>query len=371
MRTQWLFVAILAIVCSFCSTVGAVQLTNAYIWDHGSGAVLLESLGDINTPYRINNLGQVAGWSETPPVYASKAVVWDSQGNATDIGHLPGYEYARAYDINSSGYVVGTCGSTTTSGLFRSFIWDKQSGMTDLGVLPGFENCCVSSINDRGQIVGFCSNRFNEGPGQAFIWQRDTGMVPISSQYAVTIPEAINNSGEIVGRYIDPWYAPQQHAFLWNPLTGMQVLELSDGWSSAVCINDAHDVCVSGSTADNDGLHIWFRTADGLHDIGDLPYEVIASGMNSSGQIVGYNPAGGYKDAFMWDASNGFENLYESSNHLLWTAFDINDHGQITGCSVVPEPLTLTGFSIIGGWMFVYLRRRFGLKIESGSSVNG
>src|SRR5205823_2426283 len=76
-----------------------------------------------------------------------------------------GGTHSIAYDINSTGHVVGT--SELVSGASRAFIWHDDDGdgvadpgeMKDLNTLtPPGSNWTLQearSINDRGQIVGF------------------------------------------------------------------------------------------------------------------------------------------------------------------------------------------------------------------------
>src|SRR5205085_3317134 len=99
------------------------------------------------------------------------AFIWTSAAGKLDIGTLGG-THSIAYDINSTGHVVGT--SELVSGASRAFIWHDDDGdgvadpgeMKDLNTLtPPSSNWTLQearSINNGGQIVGFGLNPSGE-----------------------------------------------------------------------------------------------------------------------------------------------------------------------------------------------------------------
>ena len=86
-----------------------------------------------------------------------------SQITVTDLGTLGG-RISRAFAINDLGQVAGY--SQTSSGSEHAFLW-ASGMMQDLGTLGG--NISVArAINDPGQVVGTSSTLLADG--HAFLW---------------------------------------------------------------------------------------------------------------------------------------------------------------------------------------------------------
>jgi probable HAF family extracellular repeat protein len=139
----------------------------------------------------INNTGQVAGWSNTPPPNQDHAVLWTS-GQINDLGSLPNDNWSTAYALNNSSQVQVVGSSYHSS--YRAVLW--QSGtVTDLNSqLPKksawslLEN--AYGINDAGQIVG--EGQVASGPHHAFL------LTPTSRKTAAALdlaPRASNPLG--------------------------------------------------------------------------------------------------------------------------------------------------------------------------------
>jgi uncharacterized membrane protein len=87
----------------------------------------------------------------------------------TPLGLLAGTTYGQAFDVNSSGAIVGFTSANTVGCVGRPVIWPTNS-VTPLP-LPGLSsgNCgWAYSINDVGQITGFASD--SRGRSQAVLW---------------------------------------------------------------------------------------------------------------------------------------------------------------------------------------------------------
>src|ERR1700722_889764 len=167
----------------------------------------------------VNNRGQAVGASGlcsntaiSPIPFAPHAVLWDSNGSPTDLGHLEGTPAGvlnLATSINDRGEVVGfACVGPSTNPATcpeDTFLWDKETGMQDLGRLPGSivtGPCCSHTINNNGVIVGFSLDAsFNE---RAIIWQGKTPvdlntLIPKNSGWYLECAQGVNDAGEIVG----------------------------------------------------------------------------------------------------------------------------------------------------------------------------
>jgi len=138
--------------------------------------------------WRISEDGHVVGYSQTPSNNASLPIhpfLWfDANSNNTsdagemkDLGTLSGVN-AYAFDINASGYVVGT--SEISGGGTHAYVWhdDNANGVNDAGEMKDlngqFSDATwttlveARAINDGGQIVGWGTKSVN-GETHAFL----------------------------------------------------------------------------------------------------------------------------------------------------------------------------------------------------------
>jgi probable HAF family extracellular repeat protein len=137
--------------------------------------------------WRISEDGHVVGYSQTPSNNASIPIhpfLWfDANSNNTsdagemkDLGTLSGVN-AYAFDINASGYVVGT--SEVSGGGTHAYVWhdDNANGVNDAGEMKDlngqFSDATwttlveARSLNDGGQIVGWGTK--SNGETHAFL----------------------------------------------------------------------------------------------------------------------------------------------------------------------------------------------------------
>jgi len=167
----------------------------------------------------VNNRGQAVGASGlcsntviVPIPSAPHAVLWDSNGSPTDLGHLEGTPagiYNQATSINDHGDVVGfACVGPSTNPVTcieDAFLWTRDKGMQDLGRLPGDIAAgapCCNTINNNGVIVGLSVDAsYNE---RAVVWQGKgpvdlNTLIPENSGWLLECAQGINDAGEIVG----------------------------------------------------------------------------------------------------------------------------------------------------------------------------
>lgn len=114
---------------------------------------------DQSFAFGINNAGQVVGSGYSD--LGLRAVLWGSDGSATDLGDVHGGSDYEAVDINDAGQVVGRY---YQPGFVRqAFLWTAEHGMMDLYALidpadPLRErfgsHAYVSAINATGLIAG-------------------------------------------------------------------------------------------------------------------------------------------------------------------------------------------------------------------------
>lgn len=162
----------------------------------------------------INNLGQVAGYSQLNAQAGYKAFLY-SNGTILDLGNLGGANsYSRG--INDNGLVVGY--SQIASGAEHAFLFSGGT-MHDLGILPSTSSSRANAINASGKVVGYSSIAANND--LAFIYDSSNGMVNLntlidpSSGWVLQQAADINDVGQITGYGTINGVT---HAFLLSPI---------------------------------------------------------------------------------------------------------------------------------------------------------
>jgi probable HAF family extracellular repeat protein len=215
---------------STCAVPFQALRFEAVMWDANGKIHELQPLqGDtVGFAIGINDFGQAVGVSglcsntTLPPVGPGgpHAVLWGSDGSATDLGSLPGSVGNNvAGSINNRGDVVGT--SVLSDGTVHGYLWTKQAGMQDLGTLPGDSVTvppCCHTINIKRQVAGF-SCPGPQGACRAFLWQDQVltdlnTLLPKDSPWYLQAALSINDAGQIVGYGL---INGNIHAFLATP----------------------------------------------------------------------------------------------------------------------------------------------------------
>src|SRR4030095_4165365 len=205
----------------------------------GANVIVLPTLGGRLGAQRLNDAGQVAGWSYLVPNLPQpyRAFLWTPGQGTQDLGTLGG-DNSFGTAINESGQVVGYSGVPMER---HAFLWTPGQGMQDLGTLGGSTSEAYG-INDAGRVVGWSHTGGNAGQ-HAFVWlpgqgMQDLGTLGGTASWALDI----NESGQIVGHSYTAGNTVA-HAFLWTPGQGMQDLgTLGGDFSRATAINKAGQV---------------------------------------------------------------------------------------------------------------------------------
>jgi probable HAF family extracellular repeat protein len=200
-----------------CASPLQVLRFEAVIWGPKGQIRRLDPLkGDtVGFAFGINENGQTVGTSglcsnTTLPLLGPSgphAVLWESDGSATDLGNLGGANDSNiATGINNHGIVAGN--SRSTDGNIHPFLWTRDTGIHDLGILSGdfltVAPCC-QTINEKSQVVGFsCPGPL--GSCRAFLWQPKQNLLtdlntllPANSPWYLQAAQSINDAGQIVG----------------------------------------------------------------------------------------------------------------------------------------------------------------------------
>jgi probable HAF family extracellular repeat protein len=272
----------------------------------------LGALGDVNTPWSVNSLGQVAGYSRLSDGhgdYHNEGFFYD--GNTVDyIGTPFGASASDLLGINDLGEAVGKAGRgvySTGDAIMRR----ANGSVRRLGTLGG-SRAGAKSTNESSQVVGW-SQLPGDAESRAFLWE-DGDMVALpllggtqASAYG------INNAGQIVGSSTTDTGGLMQFAVIWD---GGEVTQLPPVYESM----------------NNSAYHI--------HDDGSIVgrIRVPAPGGNKSRGVIWRN---GAVDLVLGTLADGTpQEPYASS-----VAYAINAHGEVVGMSSDP----------LGQWVpFVY-----------------
>ncbi|HEX8522613.1 MAG TPA: autotransporter-associated beta strand repeat-containing protein [Tepidisphaeraceae bacterium] len=301
--------------------------------------------GATSEAYDINSSGRVVGFSRDATGLARGFVTSPNTAinGATDaIPYLPGGTWGTAYGINSSGTVAGSGGTPTGDRGFRY----TNGTLTNLGTVAGNWSE-AHGINGSNQAVGWSAikNNANSDTHAALFSGNkayDLGtLMTTSGGYGYSYGYAINASGAVTG--YSSTDASGDHPFLWTPnsangTTGtmVDVGTLGGSYGYAWSVNDGKEVVGASGTTWDAAYHA-FRYANGvMSDLGSLGGDYSeAFDINLSGIIVGVSsdPTGS-NHAFVYSAG-----VMQDLNSLIpagsgWTlenAKAINDSGQIVG----------------------------------------
>jgi len=296
------------------------------------------------------NATRVSGW------FGLSLVMMVSQSVAgtlslTDLGTLGG-STSTGTAINASGYAVGS--SLTSGGATHAFEYNPNTNsMTDLGVIAGQTSSVANGINSSNEIVG------QSGP-TAF---KDTGSGLVS--LGTGDARGVNNSGVIIGSIP---VGPNNHTEEWSA-TGTATTYYSLLNTIGSSINDSghfvgtengnggyySDGSSTSSITDSLGAFLPASFNNGsisageddqsheaaMYNVSTLTETILgklspsdssstASGINSSGTVVGTSGSAGFE----WTSSGGMVSLTSllGSQYSGWTivsASAINDSGQI------------------------------------------
>lgn len=268
---------------------------HAFIWDAVNGMRELSS-HPYGVAYSINESGTAVGsWN---PSWVRSAL-WTSSG-MTDLGTAAGGPYSEAYGINDAGYIVqndayfwGPPGS--------AYLRSPSGTVTNIGPVPGYNWAYGTGINNLEQICGVGAIAWNSGyrDSRAFRWDPTTGMLVIDPLPggAWNIALEINESGVVVGQ--SAVAGGLTHPYVWDPVDGavdIGVLASTGvaGGGVAQGINDYGVVVGNSEVAPGVG-HAFFWTGDeGIVDLNsrllngtDWQYLEAAYAINNAGLIVG------------------------------------------------------------------------------------
>jgi probable HAF family extracellular repeat protein len=289
------------------------------------------AIGD-RVPYRLNNLGNIAGRAYKPLSVGTQATIW-SYGSLQSIllGTLPGGDYSFASDINDAGEVVG---ASNTGSSMVPFIWTAGGGMQRGPMLPGDNGGQALGVNKYGHVVGYSSGLNGV---RAFIWTQSNGIRSLGVLLGGSYSRArgLNDLDEVVGTSAS---SAGDRAVLWAASGNRNLRNLGtlpgDTSSEATAINNAGDVV--GYSKGPKGMRAFLWTgAAGMKDLGVLSggNNSRALDVNGLGVVVGTSTSSSGDRAFIWTQGGGMKDLNATITPnlgvLLVEAHAINDKGEI------------------------------------------
>ncbi|MBC7784933.1 MAG: PEP-CTERM sorting domain-containing protein [Burkholderiales bacterium] len=352
--------------------------SRAYRWDNQGvitelGNLGLSSLGETTMAANwINGNGLIVGSVEKYPAggpsLGKRAVYWDATGAAIELGNLgtnsSGHASGGATAANSSGVIVGAVNSYGTSGTSygsRAVRWDSSGNAIALGSInstpPQTYSSSAAAINSSGVSIGFESKFVSSVfKGLRPVRWDASGSAAEMENLGVTsrgdtqaFPIAINDPGISVGvaeKYVGIY--TDSVAVRWDASGAIEELGHLDFDSNGLAASSAVDINSVGTAVGS--AKVIFPTSSGFRAVrwdsggtaatalGNLPISTgnwtsSASAITDDGFIVGRVSG----RAVAWDINGhaiDLNSLLSPNDASAWTlteAHAINDFGLIAG----------------------------------------
>ena len=335
-----------------------------FVWTPGEGMreIPLPAEATRGEATGINYDGEVVGWymrSDGDPQafmwseqrgFRIIRVVIDMQGDLTNVALYP-------LAINDHGQIL------FDGGYFGSFVWDEGKvdfieqyrsrftahGFNNSGQVAGEEIIQVAEPGFEGADPNFADGDIYKDVSRPFVWSPTTGLkyLPSTTSDARTAAVAINDNGLVVGysgvatrdrvRNSDP--------LMWGDADDLPA-KLSTRSSDSACTtswaptSSPRNPCAALATAVNNAGEIAgtidrhaFRWSEEkrLSMLPGSDEESYATGINSSGDIVGFTYSVAQSDAFIWRRSGAVEKIGTLPGRWWSIAKAVNDRGQVVG----------------------------------------
>lgn len=312
-----------------------------------------------STAFKVNNKGQVAGWSGHPFLWADGAL---TDLNTTLGANIFSYSPARA--LNDDGVVVGSYNAWVTVATFGSADFKAFSAVhafkwvngvfTDLTPAAPTGTLAVA-INKAGDVA-----LSGLAPSILRANGTNTPLNGIVSGSALN-PTDINDAGIVVGDAVTT--DSYTHAAMWQNGTATDLGALPGDFNSSAKAVSPLGVIVGdsyGPTSTDANTHacLWSRGSISQLPPRSIGESCVATGVNSYGDVAGYVGSdlanGAAAGALVWDggAVHDLQTLIPSGEGWqLSAARSINDLGQIVGYgwhNNVPRAFLLTPTAVFG-----------------------
>lgn len=246
--------------------------THAFHWSEARGLVDLGAYpgGRLSSAKAVNDSGRVVGFGDVPAVVdgvdrtVTHALMWDLDGNVTDLGVLPGAVSSAAFDMNDNGEILGLSRfeiPNPSGGLpgfvVHAVIWDQSGSIIrDLGPLFPYYQWLAWKINNQGDILGY---NMGEHGYEHWLRRSDGTMTILDKMDGEYIrADCVNHQGLAAGSLSDASH--RYLATVWNPDGSVRSrLEplAGDVFSMAYGISSQGVVAGESSTSDSFRAVLW------------------------------------------------------------------------------------------------------------------
>ncbi|GAA3001049.1 hypothetical protein [Actinokineospora diospyrosa] len=313
----------------YSSETGSLDAHRAVRWDRDGRAVDLGTIGGARaSATAIGPRGVVVGRSETA-AGQWHATRWDRRG-ATDLGTLPGGTDSDATAIGADGTIGGNSG-TADPNLRLAVRWDRDNRATALDAVPGSTRHWVVGVNDTGIVYG---GAYSADTGtRAVVW---------STAGRATVLTSLGGSNDTitdVNRYGVATGQSNGRPARWTrdgAVTELPTLGGPSGWAGSIADNGT--VVGRADAADLITRHAAKWDQQGrMTDLGVLPGTLysIALDHNRTGTTVGYGGEGSASFALVWDSGTGPTTLPNLPGTSDSRATTITNSGHILGNAAV------------------------------------
>lgn len=296
---------------------------------------LLDASPNISGPAQISDLGQVVGFSRNS-VNQNRAVIWDGSIFPQDLGSLGGNSTTTA-GITPDGSVIVGNSSRAGDNTPIAVRWVRLNGTWMIDELPlpnGATSCSAVDIGGNGTIVGTCQTSTTTG---VVVWRN--GVV---AELGAGAPAAVSNNNQVL---VNVSSEPQIWDLRTTPMTVTGLGKLNGNPTTGRDINDAGDV-VGSARFNGPSSHAFLWTAKkGIVELLGSGGDVDASGINNAGQIVGTDYGSGSAHAAYWSKGKLYD-LGVLSGYSSSVGRAINANGQIIGSSSATSALRTTLWAV-------------------------
>lgn len=290
-----------------------------------------------NSAYAIDIGGVVVGRSGSGQ--RSRAVKWDRNGVAKDLGGPADWTNVRATAINRTGVAAGS--GSGASGTNRAIRFNLNGTHTVLDLVPGFSDAFAEGIDDTGGVFGEGWDR-STGNRLAVRWDangvRTTLALP--QGYTKSLLNDASVNGFATGYVFEPGLPDR--AVRWNPDGTVTVLAvMPDGGDSAgSSVNRYGDVVGAAISVTGRQFAVRWNRDGSVTDLGAATHlNSYARAINDNGVAIGtaQNSEGGFRPV-RWSRTGEMTDLGSPAGAYESWPWAINYLGVMVGFTDRSDP---------------------------------
>jgi probable HAF family extracellular repeat protein len=231
-----------------------------------------------------------------------------------------------------------------------SHLLAQSYSVKDLGAVAGDSTAAGYGLNKSGQAAGTSSN---PSAAIATLFSNGKAISLDNNSSDVSIATAINGNGEVVGRFYDLAVSSLFHAFVSSngTFTDIHSPSLFPQGTMATGVNSSGEVVGEGELTSS-SFHVFLYSNGKMVDLGPPgAFQASPTAINDAGQIIGsYYISSTDEGAFLYE--NGeFINLGVPVGANGTSAFGINSIGQVAGAIYSSTAPAHAGVWSNGAWI--------------------